>query len=301
MRVTQKMLNTQMLRNLSNNLGRMDKLQNDYSSGTKIHAPSDDPVGIGFSLRYRSELAANEQYQKNVDSALSWLEYSDKLMGQINSVMDRARDLAVQGANGSMTDIAMESIAKEVSQLYEQLVQIGNSKFNGKYVFNGQMTDQPPYTIANAPLEQTDSGEIIFQIGIGENVPVNLTGEQVFGSAGTAVVPNPTNMFQILQDLSSALNSNDHNQVNNIIDTIDSRVDSLLQLRAEIGARINRVELVDNRLKEIAVNLQGLISKTEDTDMAETITNLKTQENVYQASLSAGARIIQPSLVNFLK
>ena len=94
-RVTQNMLNTQFMRNLNTNLTRVQKLQDQLSSGRKINKPSDDPVGISFALRYRSELERNEQYQRNVDSALSWLSYSDKILGQAGDIIQRARELAV--------------------------------------------------------------------------------------------------------------------------------------------------------------------------------------------------------------
>src|SRR4051812_6776578 len=100
-RVTQGMLNNQLLRNINSNLTRINNHQNELSTGRKINKPSDDPVGISFSLRYRSEVSATEQYESNVDAAISWLDYTDDALGQANSVIQRARDLAVQGANGT--------------------------------------------------------------------------------------------------------------------------------------------------------------------------------------------------------
>src|SRR5690554_4516106 len=126
-RVTQSMLNTQLLRNLSNNLGRMETLQNQYSTGKRINKPSDDPVGVSFSLRYRSEISANDQYQKNVDSSLSWVSFADKMLEQTGDVLQKVRELAVQGANGTNPQEALNNIASEIDQLYEQLVSVGNS------------------------------------------------------------------------------------------------------------------------------------------------------------------------------
>src|SRR5690349_15263638 len=149
-RVTQSMMNTQLLRNLNHNLRNMNKLQNQLATGRTINRPSDDPVGLSFAMRYRSELSANDQYQENVDSAVSWLEYTDDTMDQANSVLQRVRELAVEGANGSNPQAALDAIKSEVEELYGQLVYIGNSNFNGKHVFNGQLTDVEPYTKADA-------------------------------------------------------------------------------------------------------------------------------------------------------
>lgn len=296
MRVTQNMLNSDMLRNLSGNLQRLRVNQDQLSTGKRINKPSDDPVGTGYALRYRSELNANDQYQRNVDSANSWLDYTDTMMGQAGDVLQRARELAVQGANGTNPQEALDSIAQEVGQLYNQLVTVGNSQFNGKHVFNGQITDRPPYTAANADNESTDNGQIGYEIGTGVVVPVNLTGEQAFGTAGAT-----DNAFKVLKDLQNALKNGDTTQVSQLIGNFDTRINSFLEQRADLGARSHRLELAENRLKDININLQSLQSRVEDVDMAAAITNLKTQENVYEASLSAGARIIRPSLIDFLK
>jgi len=82
---------------------------------------------------------------------------------------------------------------------------------------------------------------------------------------------------------------------------IDQRMDNILVKWAEVGARANRIELITNRLLDESINVQSLLSRTEDADVAELMVNLKTQENVYQASLSTGAQIIRPSLVDFMR
>ncbi|MDQ0918577.1 flagellar hook-associated protein FlgL [Paenibacillus sp. V4I5] len=301
-RVTQGMLNNQLLRNINTNLTRINHHQNELSTGRKINKPSDDPVGISFSLRYRSEVAATEQYESNVDAAISWLDYTDTALGQANTVIQRARELAVQGANGTNPQAALDSIKSEMQQLYSQMVTIGNSEFNGKYVFNGQLTDKPPYTEATADTDKIDQGEIKFEIGTGVRIAANKPGNSVFGEPDDPNVPGTKdNIFRVLKDLVSALGAGDTSKVGTLIGRIDTQNDIFLEARADVGARTNRIELAQSRLKDISVNLQSLQSKTEDADISEVITNLKTDENVYQASLSVGSKIISPSLVDFLR
>ncbi|MFV9510517.1 flagellar hook-associated protein FlgL [Tepidibacillus sp. LV47] len=300
MRVTQGMLNNQLLRNLNMNLSRLEVLQNQMATGKRINKPSDDPVGLSFALRYRSELVANEQYQRNVDSAISWLEYTDKLISETNDVLQKARELAVQGANGTNSDESMEALAMEVEQLYEQLVNIGNSQFNGKYVFNGQKTDQPPYDMDTAKLLGTadpDTGKILFEIGTGITIPVNISGKELFG-ANDATNPNA---FQVLEELRSALMNHNQSDVNTVLGKLDNVLDNVMSKWAEVGARANRVEMMKNRLDNENINIQTLLSKAEDADLAEVMINLKMEENIYQASLSTGARIIRPTLIDFLR
>lgn len=294
-RVTQGMLNTQLLSNLNNNLKRMENLQQQLATGRRISKPSDDPVGISFSLRYRSEIAVNEQYQRNVDDSLSWLSYTDTLLDQAGNVLHRVRELVVQGANGTNPEEAMDAIKNEMNQLFEQMVNIANSQFNGKYVFNGQMTDKVPYDSNGNPVDTIDTGKIEYEIGAGVKVPINVSGEEVFGPAGG------DNVFQVMQDIITSLQNYDHEGVSNMLDKLDSNIDTLLGVRSDIGAKVNRIELAQSRLDDINLNINNLLSKNEDADIAEVIMHLKMAENVYQSSLSAGARIISPSLVDFLR
>jgi len=293
-RITQNMMNSQLLTNLNSNMNRMNNLQNQMSTSRKINKPSDDPVGLSYSMRYRSELSSNDQYAKNVDGAISWLDYSDTMLGQAGSVLQRIRELTVNAANGTNPQDALKAVQSEVDQLSGQLVDIGNSQFNGKYVFNGELTDKVPYSKTTPEASVTDSGQINFQVGVGTQIPINVTGNQVFGDPSD-------NVFGVLKNLSTALSTGDQTTVSSLLGKLDERMEQVNNVRSDVGAKTNRVELVQNRLSDISINLQSLQSKTEDADMAEVITNIKTQENVYEASLSAGSKLIQPSLIDFLR
>ncbi|WP_281883057.1 flagellar hook-associated protein FlgL [Paenibacillus sp. YYML68] len=428
-RVTQGMMNTQLLRNLNNNLSKMSHYQDQVATGRKLNKPSDDPVGLSFAMRYRSDITANEQYQENISTAISWLEFTDTLMEQAGSAFHRIRELTVQGANGSNPKGALDAIKSEILELSDQLVTIGNSQFNGKYVYNGQITDVPPYKkgISEVPLaisvggtvdvnaadvtannnqlrliinrgqevtvtlppkdyaaeggaaafatdlqdaihaavggtnkvtvtadaenklvirstdgspnagiqitggslavnwmsesrdlkdlvkvdnpasnvklyhieaqhSTTDHGDIYFEIATGVRMPVNITGDKVFGHPSDG-----DNVFNVLSQIINALDKQDTGQVSELLGKLDSRMNTFLEVRADLGAKLNRIQLSEERLKDIDLNLKELQNQTEYADVAELITTLKTYESVYQASLSVGAKIISPSLVDFLR
>jgi flagellar hook-associated protein 3 FlgL len=295
-RITQNMLNTQLMRNLNSNLRRMDNSQNQLATGRRINKPSDDPVGIAFGLRYRSEISANDQYESNANSAVSWMDYTDVTLNQAGFVLQRVRELTVQAANGTNSAEGLQAIKSEISQLTEQMVTIGNSEFNGKQVFNGQLTDKKPYTLATAEKDVTDDQKINFELGAGVKIGISITGNEVFGKAGSS-----DNLFKVLKDIQAHMDANDFKGLTNDIGALDKRMDGFLEARADIGAKSNRIELILDRLKDIGINLQSLQSKTEDANVAEVITNLKTDENVYNASLDVGAKLIKPSLIDFLR
>lgn len=295
-RITQGSITSQLLRNLGLNMRQSSDISNQMSTGRKINKPSDDPVGITYALRYRTDLAVNEQYQTNADTAQSWLDFNDTVLGQAGDVLKRVKELAVQGANGTNPQVALDNIKNEMSQLREQMVNISNSTFRGKYVFNGQLVDQKPYDSATAATTTVDDAAIKYNVGAGIELPVNVSGNDVFGN------PSDTdNVFKVLDNIMTALQSGDYDGVSAQTANIDTRLDKMLNVRAEVGARTNRVELITNRLDDLKINLTDLQSKTEDVDYAELMVKSKVNENVYQASLSVGAKIIQPTLVDFIR
>lgn len=300
------MLNSQMLLNLNRNAGRSNNLQSQLSSGMKINRPSDDPVGITYSLRYRAELSSNEQYKSNVNSAISWLEFNDTMLDQTGSVVQRLRELMVQASTGTNPQSAMDSIQAEVKQLKEQIVDISNSKLNGKYIFNGQTYDRKPYDF---PLDAdgksdtsdvdsivTDTGKINFIVGESVQFPINITGNEVFGT-GT----EEDNLFVMMDGIIGSLERGEQKELSRFIGTIDNRTEKLLAIRSEIGAKTNRVELMEGRLSDLGINLTDLQSKIEDADIAELMIKSKIQESIYNSSLSVGAKIISATLSDFLR
>ncbi|MEK4004047.1 flagellar hook-associated protein FlgL [Paenibacillus sp. FSL P2-0089] len=303
-RVTSNMMSSQLLLNLNRNARTMNDTQLQLASGRKINKPSDDPVGITYSLRYRAELSSNEQYTKNVDSALSWLDYNDTVLGQAGDVIQRLRDLTVQASTGSNPQSALDSINEEVMQLKEQLVDIANSKLNGKYIFNGEQYTTKPYDFAKGAdgtydTSQeviTDAGQIQYIVGEGVQMPINLTGNSVFGNTGES-----DNIFSLINNLSSALKAGNITGISSQLDKIDTRTETILSARSEIGAKTNRVELMQDRLSDLNINLTDLQAKTEDADYEGLIMQSKIQENIYNASLSVGAKIISTTLVDFIR
>ncbi|WP_405175176.1 flagellar hook-associated protein FlgL [Paenibacillus sp. FSL H8-0261] len=304
LRVTSNMMNSQLLLNLNRNARTMNDTQLQLSSGQKINKPSDDPVGITYSLRYRAELSSNEQYTKNVDSALSWLDYNDTVLGQAGDVVQKIRELSVQAATGTNPQSALDSINAEVMQLKDQLVDIANSTLNGKYIFNGEQYNTKPYDFTKgadgtydvSKAITTDTGQIQFIVGDDVRMPISTTGNDVFGNTGDA-----DNLFAIINQLSVALKSGDSKGISAQLGLIDTRMEKILTARSEIGAKTNRVELMQDRLSDLNVNLTDLQAKTEDADYEGLIMNSKIQENIYNASLSVGAKIISTSLVDFIR
>ncbi len=296
MRITGAMQSTQLLKNLRYNSSEIMNWQNKLATGQRIQKPGDDPVGISYLMRYDSEMNRSEEFLENARTGQGMLRTMDSLLVQANDVLKRAKVLMQQASSGTVTGEQRQQISAEMKQLRDQLVLVGNSSYKGRFLFNGQKTDQPPYNAATAATDKTDPGVYYLNVSPAVTVPVSLTGEQIFGEAG-----DPKNAFNVLDDVIGHLENNDEAMFEGDINDIGTCADRLSTMWAEIGARSNRFELIESRILDSQANLKELRGQVGDVDMADAITQLKLKESILQAALSTGARISQISLVDFLR
>lgn len=286
MRVTQSMLSNNMLRNLSNSYSRLDKLQDQISTQKKFTKPSDDPVAAMMGMNYRTDLNRIEQFTRNIGEVRNWVDSTDDALDKGVLALQRIRELTLQASNGTLEEDQRKAVAEEVKQLKEHLQNIGDTQVGGKYIFNGNQTNVRPSESG------FQSGTIELEVFSGIKIPVNTEGKALFGD----MLSDEGD----IQKLITALETNDP-AVGEMLENVDKNIDNFLSARASIGAKQNRVELMEDRLSQQEVFSTRILSDNEDIDMEKAIIELTTQESIHRAALSVGARIIQPSLTDFLR
>lgn len=301
MRITNNMLINNMLSNLGTNLNRVSKNQSQLATGKKINLPSDDPIVASRALKLRTDVAEIQQFKRNVEDATSWMEITETTLEQIGEVIHRAKELAVQASNGTNTPEDMEKTKLEVEQLKIQMTHLANTTYSGRYIFSGFKTDKPLMDEDGIFQMDIENGEQIFyEVGIGDDININVTGSDVFNSENKGISGEKSSLIQVFDDFIAALESGDESNVGQLLGRIENESDNVLRVRAGVGARMNRLELTANRLDDDNINFTKLMSKNEDVDIAEAIMKLTNELNVYNSSLAVGAKVIQPSLVDFL-
>lgn len=302
MRITNNMLSSNLLRNLSSAQERVNDLQNQLSSGLKINKPSDDPVGIENVLRIKSTISSVTQWKNNADEALSVMNTTDSALGEMTSIMQRIRELSLQAATDTMTSDGKKAIGMEVDQLKQQIQDMANLQVGNKYIFGGTRTNQPPLPQGTTTWLGNDQ-DICYQVGNNENLPISVNGQTLF----TTPMTGGPGLLTVLSDLSDMLNEvgagvgSTAEDISAKLADLDSNIDNMLALRADLGARTNRMTALSDHLDLTSINLTQNLSDIEDADPAKTIIEFQNQQNVYKAALSVGAQIIQPSLVDFIK
>ncbi|MEW5946996.1 MAG: flagellar hook-associated protein FlgL [bacterium] len=394
-RVTQKMMTDTFIADIQRSLRSLNELQRQISTGKRVRFPSDDPIDADRILDYRQTVAQVQQYSRNVDDMDSLASNVDGVLDTITSLLFRARDLAVRASSDApMAQRDRDAIAEELDQILHELVFQANQKFDGKFIFSGNKTENTPFSITNEiefvvdgssaivnmpeyadktgtrRMELINNSEVavtaVYVNGVADPAPffdvdnntitlsaVPPAGSSVrvvfnrdvlvsyHGDTGTREVeisegaklgvmypgasPNRdertvfsgingdpkgiagVEVFQTLIDLRDNIfkyedvSADAQLNIRTGISDIDEFLSKINDVRSDLGGRMNRLELAKNRLENININTQELLSNKENVDMAEAISEMVLQQNVYQSALGAGARIIQMSLLDFLR
>lgn len=294
MRVTNNMLSNNLLRNLESAQTKTDQLQNQLSSGHRINRPSDDPVGIQNAMRLKSNISSVEQWKSNADEASSYMNTTDSTMGEITSMLQRVKEITLQGANGTLSEVDRGAVADEVAQISDHLKTLANTQVGSKYIFSGTATDKKLIASDGSFSLETNDSPVNFEVGNNLSIDISVNGKTLFGDSTSGI-------FATLSNLNTALRTNDAAGMDKALGDIDTDSDNVITLRTGLGARTNRMTALQEQLDYTSGNLQDSLSSIQDADMAKTITDFTNSQNVYKAALSVGAKIIQPSLVDFMR
>lgn len=304
MRVTQSMLSNNMLLNLNNNYGKLSKLQNQINSGSKITRPSDDPVVAVKGMGYRRDLGQVEQYSRNMNEVNNWLDTSDESLNQVGEQMKRVRELVIQAANDTNTPDERAKIKSEIDQIQKQIQDVANTKVGDRYIFSGTKTGQPLFLNGAINTANINTEDVKIEVYDGIQMTVNTVGKDLFKNVDDmmskiAGLLDPNRVpLATGEEISSTLGGVSTTSTS---DDITNMHNKILEAQADVGARQNRVELMENRLSIREVSVTKQLSNNEDVDYAKAITQMVTSEAIHQASLSVGAKIIQQTLVDFIR
>jgi flagellar hook-associated protein 3 FlgL len=319
MRISNSYLTQQSLSFLQNNLTNTSQLQQKLSSGNNINRPSDDPVGLVQVLDLSNTMRTDQQYSKNIQSAVAEANTSDSSMTSMVGLLQRAQEITTQAANFTTGSDGRKSIGLEMDQIIDQMVQLGNTEVGGTYIYGGMKTDTPPFsrtgdTVTYSGTPSNVDWQRSSEIAKGVQVNVNVNGGDLLGSASLTssgtTLPNTfaagsQGIFKTLIDLKNDLNaSSDTNQTSEIqarLDELTTNLNTVTGQQATVGAVSNRLTLSQSRIDDRKSILTQQYSTLQDVDMPSTIAALNNQQNTLEASLNVTGRVLQNSLLSYLK
>jgi flagellar hook-associated protein 3 FlgL len=307
MRITTSMVQRNVLSDLNTLSEKLAKTQGKVSSNKEISRPSDNPYGTARALGLRQSLAANEQYQSNISDAQGWQDATETALASITDFVNRAQDLLLQGSSDTADIGARNSVADEIDQIIQGVKETANASYGDRYLMSGTATSTAPYKLGDddayqgneAGLDPTVPG-VIREIGPGVTLSINSVARELLGD-GRA---NPTDgkLLNALRDISDHLRADDGAALRGgDLTNLKAQLDGALKMRSRNGAMTNRLDAANSRLEQIQGAVTEQLSNTEDADIAKTIIEFNSQSAAYQASLRAGANIVQASLMDFLR
>jgi len=341
MRIADKMQYDQVNGNISKNRSQMSELQNQAATQKRVTKPSDDPLAASRVLSNRIDLQSNRQFTKSLTYAKSFLDYTDQSLGDLTEVLGRAKELAINQANdASGNEESRRVVATEVEQLRNALVSIGNRKLGDRFIFGGFSTQAAPFSpegeyagdagemqihidketflAMNMPGGRVFLGHGVDPNGMVKRHPpqprsveelqkqieapqVNVRGPASSSEIESLDQPAGANLFRILRDLEISLRTNDKSGIQDSLDALDSAHSQVVLARAQVGSRGMRLDNLMQTLERAKVDNQAAISSLEDADIFSTVSDINKTESTLQATLQTSGKLIQRSLLDFLR
>ncbi len=299
-RITHNMMASSMLADVQRNSTAMARTSQQISSGNRIDSAADDPVGATRALVIKSSLSANDGYKAAAEAAAGWTQTTEGALSSIVDIVQSTRELIVEANNDTLQPSDRQKLAAKLGEMLQQVKATANARYGDQYVLSGQRSDIPPYTAGATDTYGGDTGAVIRTIGPNQPVQVNVTGDTVLG--GT---PGDGKLLDTMRTAIANLNSGSAADLVNlrgpVLASLTTNLDQLLTSRAQVASAAVRSTLASDRIDELKVTMTDQLSQVMDTDYAEAITKLNSQKTIYQAALQAGAKVIQPSLMDFLR
>jgi flagellar hook-associated protein 3 FlgL len=291
-RVTASAMTQSAMRHLQANLTQLSRLQEQATSQRAFTNPSDDPAAAATALQVHAQQQRNDQYARNIDDGMAWVTTVDAAISSSTTLLRRARDLTVQGANdGALDATAKESIAVELEGIRDELLAQANTSLLGRTVFAGTsdagVAFDPAYGYTGTP-----GSEVVRRVSDGVTVRVDADGSAVFGAGAGSVFAL---LDSVVADLRSGTNVGSH------LTAIDQRMTAMLGAQGAVGARQSQIERAKEAAVDNSVSLEARRAAVEDVDSVEVLVRLQAQELVYRSALAVTGRALQPSLMDFLR
>jgi flagellar hook-associated protein 3 FlgL len=272
--------------------------QRAVATGKRIQVGSDAPADTVAALAHRAELRRSAQLQRNADRARDWLVAADRVTSGLIDELNRARDLLVQANSGAADTTARTAISQQLGQIRLAVLGIANTTVLGRPVLGGTTDSLQAYDSSGTYVG--DTGSVALPVSPGLTLDVSRTGPQVLG------ISNPTDpangdVLELLAHLSTVVAVGDTSAIGDGLARLDAALTRVQTAQTELGSRLRQLDdLAEaNRMRDAELQMQ--VSDLEDIDVAETAVELKAREFAYQSALAVSARVMQLSLLDFLR
>jgi flagellar hook-associated protein 3 FlgL len=279
----------------SGNADAMERL----SSQKDVRLLSDDPTKATQIIRLRDSITDVVQFQKNIDYSKGLLEVTENSLERMGTSLIRAKELAIGMANDTNDAKAKEATSREIREIMNEVVQIANTTFKGRFVFGGFRNQTPPLSLDGDFLG--DDGQLYLQVSSGDFRQVNMPGRYLFEASPDDRQNGHFNMVHALEVLFDGMVSNDKTAIHKAMSELDHQIEKTTSSQATVGSQWNSLKSAQDRLALEEVSLRTNLSKVQDADFYNATSEFKRTETTLQSTLLSSTKLLQPSLLNFLQ
>jgi len=290
MRVTTRSSTTATMRGLESSLNRVQRLQNQLSSGRQVERPSDDPAATVSSMKLRSQKRADEQYLRNIDDARGRLSLADDALTSLSSQIRRAQELLTSSRDAALSDDSRAAISAELVEVRKSMIDTYNARWIDRPVFGGTKATENAVDPTTGEYLGNDA-PIVARISRDVTMRTDVEGT----AAAAGVLPD------IIARAALDIGNNDMTSVVTDQDELADALSTVLRALGDVGARASQLETAEQSVDSERLDFVSRISENEDVDLPYAIMNLQTSQIAYQASLGAAAKVMQTSLLDFLR
>ena len=297
---TPTIIANQLISGLNTDEAQQATLEEQLSTGNTINQASDNPAGAAELLQLNGSLARAQQYASNATDGSGWLSLGNSTMNQILSSLQPVQQtvLSVSGAGLSNEPGALQALAAQVSAAQQELTNLANTTYGGQAIFAGTGNVSQAYDTngnyvggGSAPTRT---------VAPGVQVPVSVTGQQIFGSGSTGLLGSSGILAQIVQDLQTGTTASLNNVQTTDGQALASAITQVTTVAAQMGADYQRMQTFAQQATSAQQTLQTQLSGIDSTNVAQVSTQLTEAQQSYQSSLWATSQLSQESLVQFL-
>jgi len=297
---TPTIIANQLITGINSDQAQQATLEEELSSGDAINQPSDNPAGAAYLLQLNGSVARAQQYASNASDGSGWLTLGNSTMNQILSSLQQVQQtvLSASGANLSNEPGAMQSLAAQVTAAQKELINLANTTYGGQAIFAGtgnvsQAFDQSGNYVGggSAPTRT---------VAPGLQVPISVTGSQIFGSGASGLLGSTGILAQIASDLQTGSTASLTNLQGADAQALSTAITQVTTVAAQMGSAYQSMQTFAQQAANTQQTLESQISSIDSTNVAQTSTELTQAQNSYQSALWATSQLSQDSLVQFL-
>ena len=283
------------------------KSQAQMAQGKQIINPSDAPDQASTVQRLKSILSRQDSYQTALNTVQNRLQGEDSTLSSVSDLLIRAKEIAVQANNDTLSSDNRKALGVELQGLRDQMLSLANTKdTNGNYLFAGSKVTQPPFVSVAGGSPQYVGDQTRMKVMVGENrsMPINRTGTDAFVPVNRTAPDGSTQgvgFFNVMDDLIKGVNTSDRPKMQGGLGELDTLLGGLSMARANIGSGLKGIEQQTSVIEDTVLNLKTTLSSVEDLDYASAITKMNQQMLSLEAAQSSFAKISQLNLFNYIK